>query len=356
MKLNKINESLTTSWRQEVAVDFGTGTTRVILKNRGVVYEEASLVTRLKQKRWVGVNAPRGGKNRVVAYGDRAKGMYHCEPKQLEVVAPIKHGIVADLEMAEYMALNVLQRVSEIPGNYFKLLKPKVMVAVPMVATEVEKRAVAKVFKTAGAGEVILVPNMIAASMQLGLKVTGGGAMMIADVGLGKSEVYVVMGGGVVVGSSSKNAAGDWDRAIINYLKMRHALEVGNNTAERLKRSKEQVTLVRGRDLGTNLPKSVMVSREEVNEATHLESAKIVKLVAGVLDQVPSELIDGIVSRGICLIGGGSNFSGLDKLISEKVSLPVLVDEEAERTTLRGLGKLLENKALLAEISAVDRY
>lgn len=355
MFLNKFINRLAGSWRQEIAVDFGTGTTRVILKNRGVVYEEASLVTRLKQKRWVGVNAPKGLKNQIIAYGDRAKGMYHCEPKQLEVVAPIRHGIVADLEMAEAMALNVLQRVAEIPGSYLKLLKPDLLVSVPMMATEVERRAVANVFRAAGAGSVSLVPNVIAASVQLGLKVQGG-AMMIADIGVGKTEVYVVMAGGVVVGNSSKGAAADWDRAIINYLKMRHALLVGNNTAERLKRSNDPMTLVRGRDLGTGLPKSVMVSKEEVQEATHLESAKIVKLIAGVLDQVPSELVDGIVSRGVHLVGGGSYFSGLDKLISETVNLPVLVDEEAERTSLRGLAKLMEDRTLLAELSTIDRY
>lgn len=353
------------SFSMDIGVDLGTSTTSIYVKDRGVVVEEPTMLVRQKKKRWTGLAAPRAKQQLPIAFGYRAKEMLNREPGNLEVISPIKYGIVSDVEALEQLLTYYMRLVDEVPYSGIRLFKPRVIVGVPTSITGVEKRAVRSVFMRSGAREVHLVEESILAAIGAGMKVETGEGVLVVDVGGGKTEVMLLSMGGVVLGKGVKVAGNDFDQAIVTYLKMKYGLLVGINTAERIKlevgsvapKSGGKTMVVRGRDLENGLPKSVKVGETEIREALLLKASIIVKAVSEVLDQSPPELLADVVSQGILLVGRGCQLRGLAGMIETETRVPVLVAEEPGMAVVRGAGLLIEDglKMKLIRLVAGER-
>lgn len=346
----------------DIGVDLGTSNTLLLLNERGIVVDEPTMVARLKKKRWTGLSAPKWVGNKIVAYGYKAKEMLNREPAQIEVVSPIKNGIISDLEALEALVSYYLKLIYEIPSRYPKIFKPRVIVSVPGSITDVQKRAVKSVFLTSGASEVVLIEGLVLAAVGVGLPAKKNSGTMIVDVGGGKTEVGVISMGGVVVGKGIKSSSGDFDVAIINYIRMKYSLLIGQTTAERAKVELGNVgepnkslkeMVIRGRDLETGLPKSVKINENEIREAVMFEVQKLIKLIKEELDETPPELMDDILKRGIVMVGNGSKLHGLDRLVEKETKITTQRADEAGLCIIKGCGRLMEDRYLLESIRLV---
>lgn len=361
---NKFEEIISNfSW--DIGVDLGSSNTLIYLKEKGVVIDEPTMISRQKKKRWTGLSAPRSQMMLPIAYGFKAKEMVNREPNRIEVIQPLKNGIISDLEAAESLISYYLRLVYEIPSKYPKFFKPRVIVGVPSSINQVQKRAVMSIFKNAGAREVILVEDAVLAAVGVGLPMDRSSGLILVDIGGGKTEVSVVSIGGVVVGSGLKVAGLDFDNAIINYVKMKYGVLIGPNSAEKLKievgnlgdeTKEKKTTVVRGRDLETGLPKSIKIGESEVREAVGLEVSKVVKMLIKVLDETPPELMEDILKRGIILVGNGAKMKGIDKLIEKETKIITRVADDAGMCVIKGCGELVENKAILNQIKLVSGF
>jgi rod shape-determining protein MreB len=313
------------------------------------------MLVRQKKKRWTGLSAPKSSFKGPIAFGFKAKEMLNREPKQIEVVSPIKNGIISDLEALENLITYYLKLVYEIPSNYPKVFKPRIVVGVPSYINQVQKRAFRSVFLAAGVREVILVESAVLASVGLGLPIDSSAGLVVVDIGGGKTEVSVVSMGGVVVGRSIKTAGNDFDLSIINYIRMKYGILVGSNSAERIKIGiGSSIGLIRGRDLETGLPKSVKLNDNEIKEAVGLEMAKIVKLVSSVLDETPPELMEDILKRGIALVGNGAKIEGMANLIESKTKIFTRLIDDGGMSAIKGCGELVQNRKLLKQVNLVS--
>ena len=350
---NKIQNFISLfSW--EIGVDLGSSNTLIYLKDRGVIIDEPTMIARQKKKRWTGLSAPKLKKSGPIAFGFKAKEMLNREPKQIEVVSPIKNGVISDLEALESLISYYLKLVYEIPSKYPKIFKPRVIVGVPSSINQVQKRAVKSIFLSAGAKEVILLEEVVLAAIGIGLPISSSSGLVIVDVGGGKTEVSVISMGGVVVGRGIKTAGDDLDRSIINYVKMKYGILIGPNSAERVKMEEKKMVLVRGRDLETGLPKTIKLTEEEIKEAISMDLSKIVKLVSTVLDETPPELMEDILKRGIILVGNGSKIKGLALLIEDETKISTKVLEEPGMMVVKGSGELIQNRDLLKQVKLVS--
>ena len=349
------------SW--EIGVDLGSSNILIYLKDRGVIIDEPTLIARQKKKRWTGLSAPKSKKSGPIAYGFKAKEMINREPKQIEVVSPIKNGIISDLEALESLISYYLKLVYEIPSKYPKMFNPRVIVGVPSSINQVQKRAVKSVFLNAGAKEVVLLEEVVLAAIGIGLPVDSASGLVIVDVGGGKTEVSVISMGGVVVGRGIKTAGDDLDNSILNYVKMKYGLLIGPNSAERIKMEignfldkdgEKKTALVRGRDLETGLPKTVKLTENEVKEAIAMELTKIVKLVSIVLDETPPELMEDILKRGIVLVGNGGKINGLAQLIEAETKIFTKVLDDPGMMVIKGCGELIQNREMLKKVKLVS--
>ena len=361
--IKKKIEELLANFYWDIGVDLGTSNTLFYLRDRGVVIDEPTMLSRLKKKRWTGLSAPKWKGSRPVAYGFKAKEMLNREPKQIEVISPIKNGIISDLEAVESLVAYYLRLIYEIPSKYPKMFKPRVLVSVPGSISEVQKRAVKSVFLEAGAREVVLAEGVVLAAVGLGLPTERSTGLMVVDIGGGKTEVGVVSMGGVVVGRGIKTSGNDMDAAIMNYIKMKYGLLIGQNTAERAKVEMGNVlekesggrgTIVRGRDLETGLPKTVKVGETEIREAIMMEVQKIIKLIKEELDETPPELMEDLLKRGIVLVGNGAKIKGLDRLIEKETKISTRVAEEPGLCVIKGCGELMDNNDLFKTIRIVS--
>jgi len=341
------------SW--DIGVDLGSDNTLIYLKGRGVVIEEPTMVARIKRKRWTGLSAPRSRDLEPIAFGFKAKEMLNREPQQIEVVSPIKNGVISDLEAIEALIGYYLKLVYEIPVSPPKILKPRVVVGVPARVTEVQKRAVKSVFMASGAREVVMVEEAVLAALSVGMPLERSSALILVNIGGGKTEVMVLSMGGVVVGKWIKTAGNDFDQAIINYVKMKYGLLIGFRTAERVKMETE-TTLIRGRDLETGLPKSIRITVDEVEEAVALEVNKIVKLITEVLDETPPELMDDIIKKGIILLGNGAKFRGIDRMVEKETKINTRLLEDSGLGVIKGIGMLIEDNQLLKTIKIINGH
>lgn len=359
---NKIENFLSLfSW--EIGVDLGSNNTLIYLKDRGVIIDEPTMIARRKRKRWTGLSAPKIKDSGPIAFGFKAKEMLNREPKQIEVVSPIKNGIISDLEALEVLISYYLKLVYEIPSKYPKIFKPKVIVGVPSSINQVQKRAVKSVFLNAGAKEVLFLEEVVLAAIGIGLPVDSCSGLVVVDVGGGKTEVSVVSMGGVVVGRGIKTAGNDLDNSIINYLKMKYGMLVGPNSAERIKMeignlsnkgNDKKTALIKGRDLETGLPKIIKLTEAEIKEAIAMDLTKIVKLVSTVLDETPPELMEDVLKRGIVLVGNGGRIDGLAQLIESETKIFTKVLEDPGIMVIKGCGELIENKELLKQVKSVS--
>ena len=330
----------------QIGVDLGSSNIRIYLKDKGIVVDDASMVARLKKKK--------NGQRKILVYGQGAKEMINREPKQIEVVSPIRNGIIADLEALESLMSYYFKLVYEVPSKYPKILKPRVVVGVPSFINQVQKRAIKSVLISSGAREVILVEEVILAVVGLGLPLDASSGLVIVDVGGGKTEVSVVSGGGVVIGKGIKTAGDELDNSIINYVKMKYGLLIGQNSAEKAKIGLNNNGVIRGRSLETGLPGEVKLSKSEVLEAVSMELSKIVKLVKEVLDETPPELMEDVVKRGIILVGNGAKMASLKEMIEAETKICTVLSDDPGMAVVKGCGKLVEDKKLLGEVKLVS--
>jgi len=346
---------LISSFSWDVGVDLGSSNTLVYLKDRGVVIDEPTMLVRPKKKRWTGLSAPKNNFRVPIAFGFKAKEMLNREPKQIEVVSPIKNGVISDLEALENLIAYYLKLIYEIPSTYPKFFKPRMIVSVPSYINQVQKRALKSVFLNAGAKEVVLVESAVLASIGVGLPIDSSAGLVVVDIGGGKTEVSVVSMGGVVVGRGIKTAGNDFDESIINYIKMKYGILIGGNSAEKIKiEMGEEIGLVRGRDLETGLPKSIKLTSSEIKDAVALDMVKIVRLISSVLDETPPELMEDILKKGIVLVGNGAKIDGMSTLIESKTKIFTRLIDDGEMAVIKGCGELVQNRLLLKQIKLVS--
>lgn len=317
----------------DIGIDLGTASVLVYVRGKGVVLKEPSVVAFDRDT------------NEIKAIGEEAKLMLGRTPGNIVAVRPLRQGVISDSQVTEKMIKYFIQKSV---GK--TLRKPRISVCVPSGATEVEKRAVEYATMNAGARDVYIIEEPIAAAIGAGIDISKPCGNMIVDIGGGTADIAVISLGGTVVSDSIKVAGDDFDEAIVRYMRKKHNLLIGERTAEDIKiqigcayPSDEVKTMnVRGRNLVTGLPKNVEVTSEETEEALRDSASQIVEAVHGVLEKTPPELAADISDRGIVLTGGGSLLHGLENLIAEKTGIETLTAEDPLTAVAIGTGKYVE--------------
>ncbi len=332
---------------QDLAIDLGTANTLVYAKGRGIVISEPSVVAVVKDSR---------GADRVRAVGREAKEMLGRTPGNIVAIRPMKDGVIADFEITEAMLRYFIKKVYH--GSR-KLVRPRIVIAVPSGITEVEKRAVCESAMLAGAREVYLIEEPMAAAIGAGLPVTEPSGNMIIDIGGGTTEVAVISLSGIVYANSVRVGGDKLDEAIINYIKRKYNLLIGERTAELIKIEigtayplDEMLSMeTKGRDLVAGIPKTLEIKSEEVREALAEPINTIVDSVKIALERTPPELSADIVDKGIVLVGGGSSLRNLDVLLREETGLPIIRAEDPFTAVAIGTGRCLDEMELLREVT-----
>jgi len=317
----------------DMGIDLGTATTLVYIKGQGIVLMEPSVV------------AIQRGTSTVLAVGEEAKRMLGRTPGNIVAIRPMKDGVIADFEITESMLRYFIRKVHKSRH----LVRPRMVIAIPSGITEVEKRAVKDSALHAGAREVFMVEEPMAAAIGVGLPIQEPAGNMIIDIGGGTTEIAVISLAGIVFSRSIRIGGDEMDDAVTEYLKKTYNLMVGERTAEDIKMKigsayplEEELTMeVRGRDLVAGLPKMVTISSEEIREALADPISQIVESVRITLERTPPELSADLIERGIVMAGGGSLLKGLDKLIQEETGLPVHVADDPLTAVALGTGKVL---------------
>jgi rod shape-determining protein MreB len=330
---------------RDLAIDLGTANTLVYVKDRGIVLNEPSVVALRKEGK---------GANRILAVGKEAKRMLGRTPGNIETVRPMKDGVIADFEVTEAMLRYFIQKAH----NRRTLIRPRIIICVPSGITQVEKRAVIESAESAGAREVYLIEEPMAAAIGAGMPVTKPEGNMVVDIGGGTTEVAVISLGGIVYSHSLRVAGDKMDEAILQYIKRKHNFLIGITTAEIIKitigiaypSEKIDIVEVKGRDLVTGIPKILTISSEEIREAISEQVRAIAQTVHGALEQMPPELAADLVENGIVLSGGGSLLKNLDLLLREVTKLPVTITQDPLSDVVLGAGKVLDNLSILKEV------
>jgi rod shape-determining protein MreB and related proteins len=331
---------------RDIGIDLGTANTLVYVKDHGIVLREPSVV------------AVKSGTNEVVAVGDDAKRMLGRTPGGITAIRPLKDGVIADFRVTEAMLRHFIRKVH----NRRSMVRPRVVIAVPSGITEVEKRAVKESAEQAGAREVYLMEEPMAAAIGVGLPVQEAAGNMIVDIGGGTTEVAIISLSGIVYARSVRVAGDELDEAIINYMKRAYNLMIGERTAEEIKlrigsafpMGKETTMEVKGRDMVAGLPKTITITSQEVREAMLEPLNTIIDAVRTTLERCPPELSADLVDRGIMLAGGGALLRGLDKLLQEETALPVHVAEDPLSAVAEGTGRVLSELAFLRKVGTTD--
>lgn len=327
----------------DLAMDLGTANTLVYAKGKGIVLREPSVVA---------VHASSG---QVLAVGMEAKKMLGRTPGNIEAIRPMRDGVIANFEITEAMIRSFIQKVH----NRKALVRPRIIIAVPSGITQVEKRAVRDSAESAGAREVYLIEEPMAAAIGVGLPVQEPLGNMIVDIGGGTTEVAVISMSGVVYSKSIRVAGDEMDEAIINYVKKKYNLLIGERTAEEIKikigavhpTGNNETLEGKGRDLVNGIPKTLLILEDEVREALSETINMIIDVVKLALERTPPELAADIVDKGIVLAGGGSMIKGLDDLLREETGLPITVAEDPLSAVVLGSGKVLDEIEFLKKVS-----
>ncbi len=317
----------------DIGIDLGTASVLVYVKGKGVVLKEPSVVAFDKDT------------NRIKAIGEEARLMLGRTPGNIVAVRPLRQGVISDYTVTEKMIKYFVQKAV---GKTFR--KPRISVCVPSGATEVEKKAVEDATLNAGARDVFIIEEPIAAAIGAGIDIAKPCGNMIVDIGGGTADIAVISLGGTVVSNSIKTAGDDFDDAIVRYMRKKHNLLIGERTAEEIKiqigtayhRIEDTTMDVRGRNLVTGLPKTITVTSEETMEALHDSTSQIVEAVHSVLEKTPPELAADIADRGIVLTGGGALLHGLEDLIGEKTGINTITAEDPLTAVAIGTGKYVE--------------
>ena len=334
----------------DLAIDLGTANTLVYAKDRGIIVNEPSVVA---------VHQGMKGVNKVLAVGKEAKEMLGRTPGSIKAIRPMKDGVIADFEVTQAMLRYFIQK--SLPGS--RLIKPRIIICIPFGITQVEKRAVKESAEQAGAREVYLIEEPMAAAIGAGLPITEPSGNMIVDIGGGTTEVAVISLGGIVFSKSERVAGDKFDEAITSYIKKKYSLLIGERTAEFIKISignaypfDEEIKTfeVKGRDLIAGAPKIIEVTSDEIRDALSDPITEVVEAIKVSLEKTPPELAADIVDNGIILAGGGSLLANLDVLIKEKTGLPVSLAEDPLTSVVRGCGKCLESISLLRQVTTLS--
>jgi rod shape-determining protein MreB len=331
----------------DIGIDLGTANTLVFVRGIGIVLNEPSVV------------ATEVSTGRVLAVGSAAKEMLGRTPDQIQAIRPLKDGVIADFEITEKLLSDFIRRV--IRHRY--LMKPKVVISVPSGITEVEKRAVRDSAENAGARDVYLLQEPMAAAIGVGLPVEQPSGIMIIDIGGGTSEIAVIALSGIVNNMSIRIAGDEMNEAIVLFLKKNYNLLIGELTAEDIKINigsayaldREESMEIKGRDLIAGVPKTMKISSVQVREALSEPVDAIVEAVRQSLERTPPELSSDILDRGIVLTGGGALLRGLDRRLRQETNLPVNVADDPLTCVVRGTGRVLENMAQYTKVMMRSR-
>ncbi|MCX7856977.1 MAG: rod shape-determining protein [Deltaproteobacteria bacterium] len=333
---------------KDLAIDLGTANTLVYVKGKGIVTNEPSVVAIHKD--------PKGTK-KVIAVGEEAKRMLGKTPGDIMAIRPLKDGVIADFEVTEVMLKYFIQKIH----NRKSYARPRVVISIPSGITPVEKRAVKESAESAGAREVYLIEEPMAAAIGVGLPITEPDGNMIVDIGGGTTEVAVISLAGIVYCNSVRVAGDKIDEAIIQYIKRKYNMLIGERTAELVKINigsaypspdEEDMKMeVKGRDLIGGIPRTLEISAKEIREAINEPVNAIVEAVRIALERTPPELASDIVDKGIVLSGGGALLRNIDALIKEVTKLPVIVADNPLTAVVEGAGKVLDELDLLKQIA-----
>jgi rod shape-determining protein MreB len=331
----------------DLAIDLGTANTLVYVKGKGVVSNEPSVVAVYRDPR---------GNQKILAIGEAAKDMLGRTPANIHPIRPMKDGVIADFEVTEQMLRHFIVKAH----GRKTFVRPRVVVCVPSGITPVERRAVKESAISAGAREVYLVEEPMAAAIGAGLPITEASGNMILDIGGGTTEVAVISMGGIVTSNSIRVAGDKMDDAIVQYVKRRYNLFIGERTAEQVKiklgdafpaDDNTDTMEIKGRDLVSGIPKTLEITASEVKEALTEPLNDIVDAVRVTLEKTPPELASDIVDKGIVMTGGGSLLKNIDVLLRNAVNLPVTIVDDPLTTVVMGSGKLLDDNDLLMEVA-----
>jgi rod shape-determining protein MreB len=333
----------------DLAIDLGTANTLVYVKDKGVVLSEPSVVA---------VRTDNRTKNRVLAVGMEAKNMLGKTPGHIVAIRPMRDGVIADFEVTEAMLRHFIHKVH----NRRTFVRPRIIVAVPSGITQVEKRAVKESAESAGAREVFLIEEPMAAAIGAGLPITEPTCNMVVDMGGGTTEVAVISLAGIVYSRSIRIAGDKMDASIIQYIKRKYNLLIGERTAEIIKTTignaypdlqNLETIEVKGRDLASGIPKILTIDSEEIRVAISEQIDAIVETIKIALEQTPPELAADIVDRGIVLTGGGALLKNLDKLLREETGLPITITDDPLLTVALGSGKAIDSIEILRQVMII---
>ncbi|MGC9519779.1 MAG: rod shape-determining protein [Desulfuromonadaceae bacterium] len=330
----------------DLAIDLGTANTLVYLKGKGIVVSEPSVVA---------VQKDASGAKKVLAVGVEAKKMLGRTPGSIVAIRPMKDGVIADFDITEEMLRYFIQKVH----NRKALVRPRIVICVPSGITQVEKRAVKESAESAGAREVYLVEEPMAAAIGAGLPITEANGNMIVDIGGGTTEVAIISLAGIVYAQSVRVGGDKLDEAITQHLKRQYNMLIGERTAEQIKidigsamKGEEELSMaVKGRDMVTGIPRTLEIGSAEIRDAMSETVNAIVEAVRVALERTPPELAADIVDKGIVLAGGGALLRNLDELLRKETGLPVVIAEEPLSSVVLGSGKILDELELLRRVA-----
>ena len=328
-------------WSQDMAIDLGTANTLVVVKSKGVVLNEPSVVAIINEM----------GKKTVLAVGDEAKTMLGRTPGNISAIRPLRDGVIADFIVTEEMIKHFIKKV-HIKNTF---ANPRILICVPTGSTPVERKAIQDSALAAGARRVQLIEEPIAAAIGAGLPISEATGSMIVDIGGGTTEIAVMSLGGVVFSKSLRVAGDAMDGAIINYMRKKFNLLIGESTAEKIKKeigtaipTSNNVFLMKGRDIRTGTPKEISLTEEDACEALMPILSQMLAAIKEALESTPPELSADLVDMGLVLTGGGALLKNIDKLISKDTGLPVTIADNPLECVALGTGKALENEELFS--------
>jgi rod shape-determining protein MreB len=330
----------------DLAIDLGTANTIVYVKGKGIVLNEPSVVA---------VHQDSRGIKKVLAVGNEAKNMLGRTPGNIVAIRPMRDGVIADFDITEAMLKHFILCVH----NRKSLVRPRIIVAVPSGITQVERRAVREAVESAGAREIYLIEEPMAAAIGAGLPVSEPTSSMVVDIGGGTTEVAVISLSGIVYSKSVRVAGDKIDEAIVQYMKRKHNLLIGERTAEIIKIEigcaypfeEMKFGSIKGRDLISGIPKITETNSEEIREAINEQVTFIVEAIKDTLENSPPELAGDIVDRGIVLTGGGALLANIDILIREETGLPITITDDPLSAVARGAGMALDQLSVLKDIA-----
>jgi rod shape-determining protein MreB len=332
----------------DLAIDLGTATTLVYVRGRGIVLNEPSVVAIEKKT------------ENLLAVGIEAKKMLGRTPGNIVAIRPMKEGVIADFEMAEKMLRHFITKAH----NRSTFVRPRIIIGVPSRITQVEQRAVRDSAELAGAREVYLIEEPVAAAIGAGLPITEPSGNMVVDIGGGTTDIAVLSLGGIVYSESVKVAGDRMDDAIMNYVKKKYNLLIGDHMAERIKMEigsaypfeEKKELLVKGRDLISGIPRTLLLNDAEIREALVEPISTIINAIKVALENTPPELAGDIIDCGMVLTGGGSLLRGMDIRLREETGLPIITVDDPLTSVVLGVGKILDELDLLRKVSVMSQY